>query len=86
MKALTDERWQEIRGYKTDPFDLRQDLADVIKQHDHLAAQIKQLAGELKDRFGPLPKSAKRLMVLSQLRLLAATWQINSFFFFKMFI
>lgn len=42
--------------------------------------QIKQLTSELKDRFGPLPKPAKRLIVLSQLRLLAAIWQINSIF------
>lgn len=44
MKALTNERWQEIRGYKTDPFDLRKDLVDVLQQHDQLAAQIKLLA------------------------------------------
>ncbi|MEE2642966.1 MAG: transcription-repair coupling factor [Planctomycetota bacterium] len=42
--------------------------------------QIKLLANELKDRFGPLPKPARRLIVLGQLRLLAATWQINSIF------
>lgn len=42
--------------------------------------QIKQLAGELKDRFGPLPRPARRLIVLTQLRLLAATWQITAIY------
>ncbi|MEC9091480.1 MAG: transcription-repair coupling factor, partial [Planctomycetota bacterium] len=42
--------------------------------------QISQLAVELKDRFGPLPKPSKRLMVLAQLKLLAATWQITSIY------
>lgn len=42
--------------------------------------QIKLLANELTDRFGTLPKPAKRLIVLAQLRLLAATWQITSIF------
>lgn len=42
--------------------------------------QIKQLANELKDRFGQLPKSAKRLLVLAKLRLLAATWGITSIY------
>ena len=42
--------------------------------------QIKQRANELKDRFGQLPKSAKRLLVLAKLRLLAATWGITSIY------
>lgn len=42
--------------------------------------QVKQLANELKDRFGQLPKSAKRLLVLAKLRLLAATWGITSIY------
>ena len=42
--------------------------------------QIKLLANELKDRFGPLPKPTRRLIVLAQLRLLAAMWQINSIY------
>lgn len=40
--------------------------------------QIQQLAAELKDRFGPLPRETRRLLKLAQLRLLAATWQISA--------
>ena len=42
--------------------------------------QIKLLAAELKDRFGPLPRPSRRLIVLAQLRLLAAMWQITAIY------
>ncbi len=42
------------------------------------ANEIKDLRMELKDRFGPLPNSAKRMLELAELRLDAAVWQIAS--------
>ena len=42
--------------------------------------QIEQLATEMKDRFGPIPQPAKRLMQLAEIKLEAAIWQIESIF------
>lgn len=42
--------------------------------------QIHQLREEMKDRFGPLPKTAERLLKLAELKLEAAIWQIESIF------
>jgi len=53
------------------------DLYRRIGKIDHLD-QIRELADELKDRFGPLPAPAIRMLKLAELRLDAATWQISS--------
>jgi transcription-repair coupling factor (superfamily II helicase) len=42
------------------------------------AAEIKEIREELRDRFGPLPDAAKRMLELAELRLDAAAWQIAS--------
>ncbi|TWT79382.1 Transcription-repair-coupling factor [Planctomycetes bacterium CA13] len=42
------------------------------------AAEIKAIRAELRDRFGKLPKPAKRILELAELRLDAAAWQIAS--------
>ena len=42
--------------------------------------QIEALDAEMKDRFGPVPQPAKRLMQLAKLKLEAAIWQIESIF------
>ncbi len=43
-------------------------------------AQIKQLREEMKDRFGPIPRPAERMLQLAQIKLEAAIWQIESIF------
>jgi len=53
------------------------DLYRRIGKIDHLD-QIRDIAEELKDRFGPLPAPAIRMLKLAELRLDAATWQIAS--------
>ncbi len=53
------------------------DLYRRIGKIDH-TDQIRQLAEELRDRFGPLPSAAIRMLKLAELRLDAATWQIAS--------
>ncbi len=40
------------------------------------AEEIKEIRAELRDRFGPLPDAAKRMLELAELRLDAAAWQI----------
>lgn len=42
--------------------------------------QIKQLREEMKDRFGPIPRPAERLLQLASIKLEAAIWQIESVF------
>ena len=42
------------------------------------ASEIKEFREELRDRFGPLPDAAKRMLELAELRLDAAAWQIAS--------
>lgn len=39
--------------------------------------QVKEIEDELKDRFGPLPKSAARLISVAELKLEAAIWQVT---------
>lgn len=43
-------------------------------------AQIKQLREEMKDRFGPIPRPAERMLQLARIKLEAAIWQIESIF------
>lgn len=61
--------------------DRRQKL-DVYRRLTRLENfdQIKQLKEELLDRFGPLPPPVKRLLRLSEVKLEAATWQIDSIY------
>jgi transcription-repair coupling factor (superfamily II helicase) len=40
------------------------------------ATEIDEIREELRDRFGPLPDAAKRMLELAELRLDAAAWQI----------
>jgi transcription-repair coupling factor (superfamily II helicase) len=42
--------------------------------------QIKELRAEMKDRFGPIPRPAERMLQLARLKLEAAIWQIESVF------
>ncbi|MEM8671091.1 MAG: transcription-repair coupling factor [Planctomycetota bacterium] len=42
------------------------------------ASEIRDTRDELRDRFGPLPDAAKRMLELAELRLDAAAWQIAS--------
>jgi len=53
------------------------DLYRRIGKIDHVD-QIRELAEELRDRFGPLPPPAIRMLQLAELRLDAAVWQIAS--------
>jgi transcription-repair coupling factor (superfamily II helicase) len=53
------------------------DLYRRIGKIDHID-HIRELADELKDRFGPLPAPAIRMLQLAELRLDAAAWQIAS--------
>ena len=39
--------------------------------------ELEELADELRDRFGPIPPEAERLMALTELQLLARGWQID---------
>lgn len=41
------------------------------------AREIAEIREELRDRFGPLPKSAERMLEMAELRLDAAAWQIG---------
>ena len=45
-----------------------------LEQFDH----IKEVGEELVDRFGPLPKPVERLLIASEVKLLAASWQIDA--------
>ncbi len=45
-----------------------------LEQFDHIS-EVKE---ELSDRFGPLPKPVKRLLASSEVKLLAALWQIDA--------
>ena len=40
------------------------------------ASEITEIREELRDRFGPLPDAAKRMLELAELRLDAAAWQV----------
>ena len=40
--------------------------------------QIEELRNELRDRFGKLPASVKRLLSVSEVKLEAAVWQVSS--------
>ncbi len=42
--------------------------------------QVQQFRNELKDRFGKIPLPTKRLLTLSEIKLEAAVWQIQSIF------
>ena len=53
------------------------DLYRRIGKLDHVD-QIRELVEELRDRFGPLPPQAIRMLKLAELRLDAAVWQIAS--------
>lgn len=53
------------------------DLYRRIGKIDHVS-QIREIAEELKDRFGPLPAAAVRMLMIAELRLDAAIWQIAS--------
>ena len=68
-----------VEAYLPDEYvpDLRHkiDLYRRIAQIDN-ADQIDQIREELRDRFGPLPKVAERMLELAELRLDAAAWQI----------
>ncbi|MEL7498219.1 MAG: transcription-repair coupling factor [Planctomycetota bacterium] len=39
--------------------------------------QVQEIEAELKDRFGPLPKPAQRLISVAELKLEAAIWQVT---------
>jgi transcription-repair coupling factor (superfamily II helicase) len=51
------------------------DLYRRIAKIDN-ASQITELKDELRDRFGPVPEAALRMLELAELRLDAAAWQI----------
>ncbi len=53
------------------------DLYRRIGKIDHVD-HIREIADELKDRFGPLPPSAVRMLMIAELRLDAAIWQISA--------
>lgn len=42
--------------------------------------QLQQIKDEMKDRFGPIPRPAQRMLQLAELKLEAAIWQIQSIF------
>jgi transcription-repair coupling factor (superfamily II helicase) len=42
--------------------------------------QLKEIENELRDRFGPIPKPAQRLLSVSELKLEAALWQIREIY------
>jgi transcription-repair coupling factor (superfamily II helicase) len=42
------------------------------------AGEIRETRDELRDRFGPLPPAATRMLELAELRLDAAAWQISA--------
>ena len=50
------------------------------------AAHIEEIRDELRDRFGPLPPPAERMLELAELRLDAAAWQIAAITFDARFI
>ncbi len=60
----------------------RRQKIDVYRRLTRLEkfTQIKELKEELIDRFGPLPDPVKRLLTLSEVKLEAATWQIESIY------
>ncbi|WP_250931999.1 transcription-repair coupling factor [Aporhodopirellula aestuarii] len=70
-----------IEAYLPDDYvpDLRHkiDLYRRMTRINH-AAEIGQFQEELKDRFGPIPDAAKRMIQLCELRLDAAAWSIQS--------
>ena len=45
-----------------------------LEKFDHIA----EIREELTDRFGPVPPSVKRLFAAAEIRLLAASWQIDA--------
>ena len=53
---------------------------DLYRRFTRVASDedLQQLVEELRDRFGPPPKSVKRLIELQLLRIEAAVWQIDS--------
>ena len=59
--------------------DRRQKL-DLYRRLTRLESfdDIGEVREELTDRFGPLPKSVDRLLAASEIKLLAASWQINA--------
>ena len=48
--------------------------------------QIQEIATELRDRFGPVPAAATRLLALSELKLEATLWQLNAIFLQSKFL
>jgi transcription-repair coupling factor (superfamily II helicase) len=70
-----------IAAYVPDEYvpDRRQKL-DLYRRLTRLDQfdQINEIESELKDRFGPLPKSVMRLLALSEVKLLAASWLIDA--------
>ena len=65
------------------PEDYVPDLRHKIDLYRRIAkindtAEIRDIKEELRDRFGPLPDAAKRMLELAELRLDAAAWQISA--------
>ncbi|MCG8649268.1 MAG: transcription-repair coupling factor [Pirellulales bacterium] len=63
------------------PEDYVPDLRHKIDLYRRIAKidngdQIREIKSELRDRFGPLPAAAQRMLELAELRLDAAAWQI----------
>jgi transcription-repair coupling factor (superfamily II helicase) len=70
-----------VEAYLPEPYvpDLRHKI-DLYRRIAKIEGgkEIKDLREELKDRFGPLPDSAERMLELAELRLDAAAWLIRS--------
>ncbi|MFP6601340.1 MAG: transcription-repair coupling factor [Pirellulaceae bacterium] len=60
----------------------QRDKIDLYRRLSAISAfkQIDDLREELRDRFGPLPETVDRLLLLARLRLEAAVWNISMIF------
>ena len=73
-----------VAAYLPDTYvDDRRQKIDIYRRLTRLDKfeQIKEIKSELRDRFGPLPGPAKRLLKLYEVKLEAAMWQVTEIFF-----
>jgi len=72
-----------IEAYLPDDYvpDRRQKI-DLYRRLTRIEAfgQIGEIEVEMKDRFGPLPEPAKRLLAMIEVKLEAAIWQVHTIF------
>ena len=61
---------------------VRRQKVDIYRRLYQLESfdELAKLRGELRDRFGPIPKPTKRLIKLGKIKLEAAIWQVSSIF------